>query len=209
MNPIETIFQADTFSQIAYLGLGFCLLWTFAHGFALARFRLTLGGHSRRLADLLCGRSKDWSQMPRIISHIGSCLQSTQTSERALELRMLLKSRIHRACSVIKLCAPAFGVAGTMSGAWAFLAEFEQTTAGGGQPSMQGLTDATVTTWIGLMIMVAVILLMNRSASVIDGLMQRTAIAMKAQTAVSPMRPSHGKSGCAPKRKRKSNRHTS
>jgi hypothetical protein len=48
------------------------------------------------------------------------------------------------------------------------------------QPSIQGLSDATTTTWIGLMLMVATIFLMNKTGALVEILMLRISTCISA-----------------------------
>lgn len=188
----QTLSQTDLLSAMAYAGLGLCLIWLVGQVIALSRASFGMKRRASLLARAVsldsddCQRLAEEAALPKLYAEPLRRLISTTAPERLAELEHRVRLRLSRSASILVRSAPGLGVAGTMSGAWVFLSEFDAAAASG-QPNMSGLTDATATTWIGLMIMVGAILVKARADRFMDKLFERASAHL---TTAAPRQPS-------------------
>ena len=182
MNSILHFVQdTDFLSLIAYAGLAVLALLTLSDSVAVLRFHARVGAHARTLAVGLRGEPAMLGslRLPKIIQSVSNRLRAETAEDRLHLLELLIRRRIASRSSVVKACAPSLGIAGTMSGMMVFLPAFDEATRLG-QKSIAGLNDATMTTWIGLMVAVASIVWKAMADKAIDRLVVATSESLQA-----------------------------
>lgn len=184
---LKTMEQTDPLSWAAYVGLGVIALWLAAQWVALLRAWPGMNRRASLLARLVALDANDRvrlaeeAALPALFAGPARALMSKTNGERLHELEHRVRQRVARSASFAIRAAPGLGVAGTMSGAWVFLSEFD-TTAATGQPSMAGLTDATATTWLGLCLMVLTLLTKSGMDRLFDRLFEVAAMRLPLAT---------------------------